>query len=93
MQNDIAALTLDLGGVRVTRVEEASDPILRPAEIFPDSTPEIIQANLDWLAPRFYDAESDRLVITRSRKTIAATKKPTIQEMSAPSRYLTSGPV
>ena len=38
MQNDIAALTLDLGGVRVTRVEEASDPILRPAEIFPDST-------------------------------------------------------
>lgn len=64
MQNDIAALTLDLGGVRVTRVEEASDPILRPAEIFPDSTPEIIQANLDWLSPRFYDAESDRLVIT-----------------------------
>jgi glyoxylase-like metal-dependent hydrolase (beta-lactamase superfamily II) len=56
--------SIDLGGVRITRIVEASDPLLRPAEIFPDSTPEILRANHDWLVPRFYDVASDRLVIT-----------------------------
>lgn len=56
--------SMDLGGVRITRVVEASDPLLRPAEIFPDSTPQIIHANLDWMAPRFYDPGTDKLVIT-----------------------------
>lgn len=55
--------TLDLGGIRITRIVESDGPLLKPAEIFPDSTPEIIQANLDWIAPGFYDAASDRLVI------------------------------
>jgi len=54
----------DFGGVELTRIVEAEGPLLRPAEIFPDSTPEAIQANLDWLAPRFYDPASDRLVIS-----------------------------
>lgn len=54
---------IDLGGVRITRIVEACGPLLSPAEIFPDSTPELIHSNLDWLAPRFYDPSSDRLVI------------------------------
>lgn len=58
------AASIDLGGIRITRIVEASDPILHPAEIFPDSTPEVIRQNLDWLAPRFYDPGSDKLVIT-----------------------------
>jgi len=53
----------DFGGVELVRIVENEGPLLRPAEIFPDSTPEVIQANLDWLAPRFYDPVSDRLVI------------------------------
>jgi len=56
--------TLDLGGVTLSRIVESSGPLLRPAEIFPDSDPDIIKQNLDWLAPHFYDPESDRLVIT-----------------------------
>ncbi|MET4575999.1 MBL fold metallo-hydrolase [Ottowia thiooxydans] len=55
---------IDLGGVRITRLVESEGPLLLPAEIFPDSTPEIIKANLDWLVPRFYDAQTDRLIIS-----------------------------
>ena len=54
---------LDLGGVRITRIVESQGPLLKPAEIFPDSSPEIIEANKHWLAPAFYDPPSDRLVI------------------------------
>lgn len=54
----------DFGGVELVRIVEAEGPLLRPAEIFPDSTPADIQANLDWLAPHFYDPATDRLVIS-----------------------------
>jgi len=55
---------LDIGGVRLERVVESETPLLDPAEIYPDSTPAIIEANLDWLAPRFLDPKTARLVIT-----------------------------
>ncbi len=55
---------IDLGGVTITRLVEAEEPLLKPAEIFPDSTPEIIEKNLDWLVPQFYDPQSDRLIIS-----------------------------
>jgi glyoxylase-like metal-dependent hydrolase (beta-lactamase superfamily II) len=54
----------DIGEVSLTRVVESEIPLLDPAEIYPDSTPTIIEANLDWLAPRFYDPASRLLVIT-----------------------------
>ena len=41
---------LDLGGIRITRIVESQGPLLKPAEIFPDSSPEIIEANKHWLA-------------------------------------------
>ena len=53
----------DIGGLRLERVVESEMPLLDPAEIYPDSTPAIIEANLDWLAPRFYDPALRRLVI------------------------------
>lgn len=56
--------TLDIGGVRLTRIVEAEGPLLRPAEIFPDSTPQLILDNLDWMVPQFYDPATDRLVIS-----------------------------
>lgn len=64
MTRTMQSASIDLGGVRITRIVEASDPLLHPAEIFPDSTPEIIQSNVHWMAPQFYDPASDRLVIT-----------------------------
>jgi glyoxylase-like metal-dependent hydrolase (beta-lactamase superfamily II) len=54
----------DIGEVSLTRVVESEMPLLDPAEIYPNSTPAIIEANLDWLAPRFYDPASRLLVIT-----------------------------
>jgi glyoxylase-like metal-dependent hydrolase (beta-lactamase superfamily II) len=62
METDTHAV--ELGGIRITRIVEAEGPLLRPAEIFPDATPEIVRANLDWLSPGFYDAATDRLVIS-----------------------------
>lgn len=57
-------IRFDIGEVSLTRVVESEMPLLDPAEIYPDSTPAIIEANLDWLAPRFYDPASRLLVIT-----------------------------
>jgi hypothetical protein len=54
---------LDLGGVRITRIVESQGPLLKPAEIFPDSSPEIIEANKHWLAPAYYDPPSERCII------------------------------
>tara|TARA_R110000851_G_scaffold73980_1_gene163130 strand:- start:11849 stop:12769 length:921 start_codon:yes stop_codon:yes gene_type:complete len=56
--------TTQLGQVKISRIIESSEPLLRPAEIFPDSDPDIIARNIDWLAPHFYDPETDKLVIT-----------------------------
>lgn len=52
-----------IGPITLARVVESEGPLLRPGEIFPDSTPEIIRGET-WLAPRFYDPSSDRLVIS-----------------------------
>jgi glyoxylase-like metal-dependent hydrolase (beta-lactamase superfamily II) len=56
--------TFDIGGVHLTRIVEAEGPLLRPAEIFPDSTPQHLANNLAWLAPQFYDPVADKLVIS-----------------------------
>lgn len=56
--------TFQIGAVTVTLLVESVQPLLRPAELYPDSTPEAIEAELDWLVPRFYDPVSDRLVIS-----------------------------
>jgi len=59
----MAIHTLDLGDVRISRIIESSGPLLRPAEVFPESDPDTIALNLDWLAPDFYDPQTDRLII------------------------------
>lgn len=53
-----------IGAVEVILVVEASGPLLRPAELYPESTPESISAQRAWMGPALYDAASDRLVIT-----------------------------
>ena len=45
-------------------ISPAATPLLDPFEIYPDATPEIIAANLDWIAPRFYDPATKLLVTT-----------------------------
>lgn len=55
--------SLIVGDVSLTRIVESEGPLLTPAEIFPDSTPAIIEEECHWLAPRFHDPAAGRLVI------------------------------
>lgn len=59
-----AARRFDIGAVEVILVVEASGPLLHPAELYPDATPECIAAQRTWLEPALYDVATDRLVIT-----------------------------
>lgn len=48
----------------VTRVIETEMPLLDPAELYPDSTPEILAREAHWLMPRFQCPETGRLILT-----------------------------
>jgi len=48
----------------VQRVEEFVDSTCDPMMFFPDLTPEIVARNLDWIAPRFWNAERNTISIT-----------------------------
>ena len=54
---------LQFGDVEILRLVESEFPILDPFEIYPDATPATIAAELPWLAPRFYDTTSKRLIL------------------------------
>ena len=55
--------TFHIGTVSITVLVESSGPLLHPAELYPDSTPQSIAAEREWLAPHLYDPDSDRLVL------------------------------
>lgn len=52
------------GDLSLQRVIESEGPLLSPFEIFPDCTQAHLDANRDWLAPRFQDAATSLLTIT-----------------------------
>ncbi|GHC34368.1 MBL fold metallo-hydrolase [Streptomyces cinnamoneus] len=54
--------TITLGGVDVTRVVEWHAPVAPTTDIFPASTPRMWQDNASWLAPDFWDPQTDALV-------------------------------
>ena len=54
---------LQLGEVELTHVVESEGPLLAPFEVYPDLTPELLEAHLPWLAPRFYDLAAKRFII------------------------------
>ena len=47
------------GDLSLQRVIESEGPLLSPFEIFPDCTQAHLDANRDWLKPRFQDAASE----------------------------------
>ncbi len=53
-----------IGDVVLSRVVESEEPLLKPAELFPDWQDTVIDENRDWLIPRFYDPRSGLLAIT-----------------------------
>ena len=48
----------------VTRIIETEMPLLDPAELYPDSTPEILAREARWLMPRFQCPETHKLILT-----------------------------
>ncbi|AMN44828.1 MBL fold metallo-hydrolase [Rhodoplanes sp. Z2-YC6860] len=52
------------GDVSMQRVIESETPLLSPFEIFPDCTQAHLDANRDWLVPRFQNAADGLLTIT-----------------------------
>lgn len=53
----------EVGALTVDRVVESQFPVLEPAELYPDATPQVIADNLAWLAPRFHDPQAGRLIL------------------------------
>jgi glyoxylase-like metal-dependent hydrolase (beta-lactamase superfamily II) len=53
-----------IGASSLQRVVESEGPLLSPFEIFGDCTQAHLDANRDWLQPRFQDAASGLLTIT-----------------------------
>lgn len=56
-------VSFTIGDIRLDRAVESEGPVLDPFELYADMTPEILAANLGWLAPRFYDREAKRLIM------------------------------
>ncbi|WP_372411452.1 MBL fold metallo-hydrolase [Streptomyces luteireticuli] len=54
--------TITFGGVEITRLVEWQAPLAPATAVFPDSTPRMWQENASWLAPGFWDPESDLVV-------------------------------
>ena len=52
-----------IGQLEVRRVEDFIDPQVPVKFLLPDITDEILAANLDWLAPRFYDPATQTVAI------------------------------
>jgi len=53
-----------VGEFALSRVVESQVPFIDAATFLPQSTPDVIEANLDWLMPRFIDPESGKLIFT-----------------------------
>ncbi|MBN8935067.1 MAG: MBL fold metallo-hydrolase [Rhizobiales bacterium] len=51
------------GETTMQRVVESETPLLPPFEFFPDCTQAHLDANRDWLQPRFQDAASGALIV------------------------------
>ena len=53
---------LQFGDITVERLVELEGPGFHPAFFLPDSTPEDIELERDWLLPHFLDQESGRMI-------------------------------
>ncbi len=52
-----------VGEFSLDRVVESEEPLIAPADFFPESSPEVFAQNADWLEPRFVDPATGKLVI------------------------------
>ena len=57
----MANLSWKIGAVSVTRIVESCNP-LPPTGLFPEATPEALDAHAEWLRPHFMDANGNFLL-------------------------------
>jgi glyoxylase-like metal-dependent hydrolase (beta-lactamase superfamily II) len=53
----------DVGRARIDRIVESEMPLLDPLELFADASTAELEAQMSWLAPRFYDPHTKLLVV------------------------------
>lgn len=63
-----------IGDINLFRIVEMEGPILGTFELFPDATPEIINTNKHWMVPRYYEPNSELLIIAIQGFLIKTTK-------------------
>jgi len=51
-----------IGDIRVARVEESCQPAFPPDMMFPDLPSEVLERQLHWMAPNYYDPQAGLLV-------------------------------
>jgi glyoxylase-like metal-dependent hydrolase (beta-lactamase superfamily II) len=52
-----------LGDITVNRIVEQEQPVFQALEFFPTLTPALLEENLPWLAPKYIDPATGRLVL------------------------------
>ena len=52
-----------IGEFQISRVVEGEGPLFDPQTFLPDSTPDVIEANADWLIPQYIDSDSGQLIL------------------------------
>jgi len=52
-----------IGEITIERVVESEFAVLAPAEVYPDCSDAHIRRDLHWLAPRFYDRATGKLIL------------------------------
>ncbi len=53
-----------IGDVAIRRVEENAGPSFKPAQLYPDWTPEALEKHRSWLVPRCYHERTDRFIMS-----------------------------
>lgn len=54
---------LTVGEFRIDRVIETETPFIEPGVFLPDFEPEVLEANRDWLMPRYVDPATGKLIL------------------------------
>ena len=52
-----------IGEFQISRVVEGEGPLFDAQTFLPDSTPDVIEANSDWLIPQYIDPDSGQLIL------------------------------
>lgn len=52
-----------VGDYRISRLVESETPFVEPEVFLPDFTPDVLEANRDWLVPRYFDTASGKIIL------------------------------